>query len=162
VGALVKMRFGTTDVVATVLEDRGPLGVGGRRIVRVQFFLEAAEEPIDTEVPAEKLTLVALPGDPADRRIGVEGGAGEGFVGTYTAPDGKVAVVTDEMPTPDEAHRAALRWVKAGLAKDRRSRARESVPFIWRPDRRHPGRYAVYRQGRLGEELVREPSRARR
>jgi hypothetical protein len=28
--------------------------------------------------------------------------------------------------------------------------------YQWRPDDGYPGRYAVFRQGRLGDELVRE------
>lgn len=160
VGALVKMRFGTSDVVATVLEDRGPLGIGGRRMVRVKFLLEATEDAVDTEVPVEELALVALPNDTADKRIGVEA-VGAGWVGTYTAPDGRVAVVTEETPTEAQARRAALRWVRTGLSEktERPSARRPETPYAWRPDPRHPGRYAVFRHGRLGDEIVREPVR---
>jgi hypothetical protein len=52
------MRFGTEDVVATVTEHRGPLGVGGRELVRVRFFFTDTEEPIETEVPVDELTPV--------------------------------------------------------------------------------------------------------
>jgi hypothetical protein len=157
VGALVKMRFGTSDVVATVLEDRGPLGIRGRHLVRVKFLLEATEDAVDTEVPVEELTLVALPNDPAEKRIGVEA-VGDGWVGTFTAPDGRVAVVTEEMPTEGQARRATLRWVRTGLSEktERPFRRRPEMPYVWRPDPRHPGRYAVFRHGRLGDEIVRE------
>src|SRR5947199_4623645 len=87
VGTLARMRYGATDVVATVLEDRGPLGVGGRHLVRVKFLLEGAEDPVETEVPVEELSVIALPGDPASKRVGVEA-VGDVWVGTYTAPDG--------------------------------------------------------------------------
>jgi len=156
VGSLVKMRFGADNVVATVIEDRGPLGVGGRHLVRVRFHLEAVEEPVETEVPAEELSLVALANDPADRRVGVEAVA-DMWVGTYTAPDGRVAVVTAEMRTAEQARRAALRWVKVGVAERGSRRGREEA-YEWRLDPRYPGRYCVFRRGRLGDELVREPA----
>jgi hypothetical protein len=157
VGALVKVPFGTSDVVATVLEDRGPLGVGGRHLVRVKFLLEATEDAVVTEVPVDELTLVALPDDPAEKRIDVEA-AGAGWVGTYTAPDGRVAVVTEEASTEEQARRAALRWVRIGLLeKAKRRYARDSeTPYVWKPDPRHPGRYVVLRRGRLRDEIARE------
>lgn len=52
------MRFGTADVIATVTEHRGPLGVGGRELVRVRFFFTATEDPIETEVPVDEVSLV--------------------------------------------------------------------------------------------------------
>lgn len=61
VGAQVRMRFGVKEVVATVIEHRGPLGRGGRQIVRVRFQFEGADEPIELEVPADDVTVV----DPA-------------------------------------------------------------------------------------------------
>jgi hypothetical protein len=157
VGALVKMPFGTSEVVATVIEDRGPLGVGGRHLVRVRFLLEATEDPVETEVPVADLNVVALPNDPAEKRIGIEA-AGDGWVGTYTAPDGRVAVVTEEMSTEEQAERAALRWVRTGLSeKAQRQSVRDNeTPYIWKPDPHHPGRYAVFRHGRLGDEIARE------
>lgn len=157
VGALVRMRFGASTVVATVLEDRGPLGMGGRHLVRVKFLLEGTEDAVETEVPVEELTLVALPDDAADKRIGVEA-AGDVWVGTYTSPDGRVAVVTEEMPTAEQATRAALRWVRTGLSERTKkpSLRGSETPYVWRPDPRHPGRYAVFRRGRLGDQIVRE------
>ncbi len=157
VGTLVTMRYGASELVATVLEDRGPLGIGGRHLVRVKFLLEATEDAVETEVPVEDLRLIALPNDPAEKRIGVEA-VGDSWVGTYTAPDGRVAVVTGEMPTERQAKRAALRWVRTGLSeKAQRPFVRSpEKAYVWRPDPRHPGRYAVFRHGRLGDELVRE------
>ena len=156
VGALVKIPYGASDVVATVVEDRGPLGVGGRHLVRVKFFLEGTEDAVETEVPVEQVNLVALPNDPAEKRVGVEA-VGDAWVGTYTDPDGRVAVVTDEVRTATQAQRAALRWVKVGLFEKRgRGPLRIREANVWKPDPRHPGRYAVFRHGRLGDEIVRE------
>lgn len=58
VGARVRMRFGVADVVATVTEHRGPLGVGGKELLRVIFQFEGANEPIETEVPVDEVSLV--------------------------------------------------------------------------------------------------------
>lgn len=159
VGTLARMRYGATDVVATVLEDRGPLGVGGRHLVRVKFLLEGAEDPVETEVPVEELSVIALPGDPASKRVGVEA-VGDAWVGTYTAPDGRVAVVTDETKTSERARQAAVRWVEAGLSEvsGRSAAGGPEQAYEWRPNPRHPGRYLVFRRGRLGDKLVREPT----
>lgn len=159
VGTLVKMRFGATDMVATVLEHRGPLGVGGRHIVGVKFLLEGTEDAVQTEVPAEELSVIALPGDPASKRIGVEA-IGDAWVGTYTAPDGRVAVVTGEAKTPEQARRAAVRWVEVGSSEASGGSAFGGPErlYEWKPDDRYPGRYSVFRRSRLGDELVREPT----
>ena len=151
------MRFGPSDVVATVLEDRGPLGMGGRHLVRVKFFLEGTADPVETEVPVEELTVVALPNDPAEKRVGVEA-VGDAWVGTYTAPDGRVAVITEEMRKAEQATHAALRWVRVGLSErtERPTVHGRETAYVWKPHPRHRGRYAVYRRGRLGEEIVRE------
>ncbi len=58
VGSKVRMRFGTSEVEATVLEHRGPLGVGGQQLLRVRFQYEDANEPIHTEVPVDEVTPV--------------------------------------------------------------------------------------------------------
>lgn len=58
IGARVRMRFGVADVVATVTEHRGPLGVGGMELLRVSFQFEGANEPIETEVPVDEVSLV--------------------------------------------------------------------------------------------------------
>lgn len=55
VGDKLRLRFGTRDVIATVIEDRGPIGVGGRRLVRVRVVLDPSSDPLDFEVPAEDL-----------------------------------------------------------------------------------------------------------
>lgn len=157
VGTLVKLRYGTSDVLATVIEDRGPLGVGGRPLVRVSLLLEGVADAVETEAPVEDLTVVALPDDPATKRVSAEAVGGR-WVGTYTNPDGRVAVVTDEMESEERARAAALRWVRTGLTESRGRRApnEEEPAYRWRPDPRYPGRYSVYRQGRLGLRLARE------
>jgi hypothetical protein len=161
-GALVRLPFGGTDVVATVLEDRGPLGIDGRHLVRVRFFLEGTADPVETEVPAEDLSIVALPSDRASKRVGVEA-VGDAWVGTYTAPDGRVAVVTAEMPTRERAREAALHWVQVGTSekviKGRSFPFTAEPAYKWEPDPDYPGRYRVFRESRLGRELVREPGR---
>jgi hypothetical protein len=52
VGSMVSFLFGGHEVTATVLEDRGPIGINGRQILRVRLELEATE-PIEFELPAE-------------------------------------------------------------------------------------------------------------
>ncbi len=58
VGARVRMRFGTADVIATVTEHRGRLGVNGQELLRVAFQFAEANEPIETEVPLDEITVV--------------------------------------------------------------------------------------------------------
>ena len=155
VGTLVKTRFGTTDVLASVVEDRGPLGRGGRRLLRLRFLLEQTGDPVEAEVPEDELEIVALPSDPPDKRVGAEA-VGQAWVGTYTAPDGRVAVVTDEMHTEEQARNAALHWIRVGLSEAGHRASGDLVArYVWKPDPRYPGRYAVFVQGRLGEERAR-------
>lgn len=58
VGSKVRMRFGTADVVATVIEHRGPLGIGGRQMVRLRFQFPGAGDAIETEAPVDEVTPV--------------------------------------------------------------------------------------------------------
>lgn len=58
IGSKVRIKFGVADdVIATVIEHRGPLGVDGRQIVRVRFQFEDAE-PRETEVPVDETSPV--------------------------------------------------------------------------------------------------------
>lgn len=59
VGSKVKFIFGLSEVTGTVIEDRGELGVGGRRLLRVRFEIEGAGEPFETEIPAEDVRVAA-------------------------------------------------------------------------------------------------------
>lgn len=57
VGDRVRFKYGVGPVIATVIEDRGPIGYKGRQLIRVRFSLE---EPFvtETEMPAEELEVV--------------------------------------------------------------------------------------------------------
>ena len=59
VGSKVKFVFGLGEVIGTVIEDRGDLGVGGRRLLRVRFEIEGAGEPFETEIPADNVKVAA-------------------------------------------------------------------------------------------------------
>jgi len=41
-----------------VTEHRGPLGVGGKELLRVTFQFEGADTPIETEVPVDEVSVV--------------------------------------------------------------------------------------------------------
>jgi hypothetical protein len=55
VGSIVGVRMGAKIVPARVIEDRGNLGVGGRRILRLEIESEFGGEPWRFERPAEWL-----------------------------------------------------------------------------------------------------------
>jgi hypothetical protein len=59
VGSKVKFVFGLNEVTAIVIEDRGNLGVGGRRLLRVRFEIDGANEPFVLEIPADDVKLAA-------------------------------------------------------------------------------------------------------
>ncbi len=54
VGDRVKFLFGTGSVEGVIVEDRGPIGVGGRRLFRVEFALDV-NEPTYIELPAAEM-----------------------------------------------------------------------------------------------------------
>lgn len=58
VGTVVKFMFGVSEVEATVIEDRGPVGVRGRRILRVRLEIEASD-PLEFEVPEDDVHVAA-------------------------------------------------------------------------------------------------------
>jgi len=58
VGEHVRFVFGVTKVEGTIMEDRGPIGVGGRRLYRIRFQFESDEEPMYIELPAADLEEV--------------------------------------------------------------------------------------------------------
>lgn len=58
VGSDVAFAFGGRRVVAKVIEDRGHLGVGGRRLLRVRVDGSGGADPIVLEIPAEQVTTV--------------------------------------------------------------------------------------------------------
>ena len=56
----VRLLWGVTPVVGIVIEDRGNLGIGGRRLYRVRIEVDDdVSDPIESNWPAEELTLVA-------------------------------------------------------------------------------------------------------
>lgn len=55
VGDQVRLQFGLEYVIGTIVEDRGKLGVGGRRLYGVRFKYDL-DNTIYTEVPEEDLT----------------------------------------------------------------------------------------------------------
>jgi hypothetical protein len=59
VGSKVTFVFGHHAVIVTVIEDRGNLGAGGRRRLRVRFEIEGANEPVILEIPADDVRLAA-------------------------------------------------------------------------------------------------------
>jgi len=59
VGSKVTLIFGLDEVRGTVIEDRGNIGVGGRRLLRVRLDIPDASEPIELEVPADDVKTAA-------------------------------------------------------------------------------------------------------
>ncbi len=58
VGARVRLPLGASKVVGSIVEDRGSIGVQGRRLFRVLIPVEP-DEPIFSEVPEHELELLA-------------------------------------------------------------------------------------------------------
>jgi hypothetical protein len=59
VGDWVQFQFGPKQVVAQVIEDRGPIGVHGRRLYRVRLD-QASTEPYAFEIPEQDLEPAAF------------------------------------------------------------------------------------------------------
>jgi hypothetical protein len=57
VGARGKIRFGQSKVGVEIVEDRGPVGTAGRRLVRVRYLTSPAEPDSTFEVPADEVVL---------------------------------------------------------------------------------------------------------
>ena len=55
VGDRVKVRFGAAPAAARIIEDRGPIGVKGRRLVRVQLIMPRKDPDLSFEVPVDDL-----------------------------------------------------------------------------------------------------------
>ena len=60
-GDLVSFLFGSGTATGRVVEDRGRLGIGGRRLYGIRFEINPGQE-VYTEMPEEELT-----GEPATR-----------------------------------------------------------------------------------------------
>ena len=59
VGSRVMVAFGVKDVEATVIEDRGPVGMGGRWLIRVRVEIEGVDEPFEFELPVVEVKRAA-------------------------------------------------------------------------------------------------------
>jgi hypothetical protein len=55
VGDRVRLQFGSSLVRGVIVEDRGEIGVGGRRLLRVRLELDPASETFFIEVPDQEL-----------------------------------------------------------------------------------------------------------
>lgn len=58
VGDTVSFDYGGLTVVGIVIEDRGHIGVGGRRLMRVKVEIEHGAEPMFIELPDAALAVV--------------------------------------------------------------------------------------------------------
>ena len=67
VGDRVRIPFGSDQVEATVIEDRGCLGVGGTRIYRLMFSVDDVSGEMYTERVVDDLTLIARAPEPAPK-----------------------------------------------------------------------------------------------
>jgi hypothetical protein len=67
VGERVAFRFGTAELEGVIVEDRGNLGSGGKRLYGVRFHVDDVSEPMYMEYEAEDLrrVVVAAPQDNA-------------------------------------------------------------------------------------------------
>ena len=54
VGKLVRVRWGTDWLPGTIVEDRGPIGFGGRRLLRIRILFPDDQE-LFVELPAEEI-----------------------------------------------------------------------------------------------------------
>jgi hypothetical protein len=55
-GDVVRFSYGPRTITGTVKEDRGPIGVGGRRLYAVEFRLDRdSDSPSVIELPANEL-----------------------------------------------------------------------------------------------------------
>src|SRR5258707_1102650 len=71
VGDWVSFDYGLRTVTAQVVEDRGPLGVRGRRLYRVRP-MPSREESLDFEIPEEELESATEPGEARSGSIDAE------------------------------------------------------------------------------------------
>ena len=67
VGDRVRIPFGTEHVEATVVEDHGNLGEGGKRMYRLMFCVDDVSGEMYTTRVVDDLTLVARAPEPAPK-----------------------------------------------------------------------------------------------
>jgi hypothetical protein len=58
IGDAVSFDYGGLTIVGRVVEDRGPIGVGGRRLFRVRVEMEAGADPTFIELPETALSVI--------------------------------------------------------------------------------------------------------
>jgi hypothetical protein len=68
VGDRVRIPFGTEQVEATVIEDRGNLAEGGKRVYRLVFSVDDVSGEMFVERVVDDLTLVARAAEPKRRK----------------------------------------------------------------------------------------------
>jgi len=54
VGSPVSFQWGQRKVQGRIIEDRGPIGVGGRRLYGIEFHI-TQDEPMVVELPANEI-----------------------------------------------------------------------------------------------------------
>jgi hypothetical protein len=59
VGSRVRFAIGGRRVVGTVVEDRGNIGIEGRKLLRVRVELTGGAEPLEFEIPAADVSAAA-------------------------------------------------------------------------------------------------------
>jgi hypothetical protein len=57
VGDKVRIHMGVRTIVGQVTEDRGPIGIGGRRLYRVDYELDKGNWYL-TELPADEIEVI--------------------------------------------------------------------------------------------------------
>ena len=60
VGDVVSFPYGTYIAQGQVVEDRGDLGRGGERVIRIRMDLGEDTEPLFIELPARVATVVSV------------------------------------------------------------------------------------------------------
>lgn len=68
IGDRVRMPFGGGFVEATIVDDRGNLGIGGKRLYGVLYRVDEVTDENYTEREADQLTLVARASAPDAHR----------------------------------------------------------------------------------------------
>ena len=63
----MRFTFGTTKVSGSIVEDRGDIGVGRRRLYRVRFQFDENDEPSYIELPGADLELVSPAMEPSKK-----------------------------------------------------------------------------------------------
>ena len=57
-GSQVTFQLGASTVVGVVIDDRGPIGPGGVRLLRVRAVLDDLIDPFEADVREDRLTAI--------------------------------------------------------------------------------------------------------